>query len=251
MNDTSRLSMPDPFSEYLVRTLNHMGVVSTYVDQYAEQFICYASQQQGPVLDIGAAYGTVSIAALKAGATVIANDIELQHLQILYNRTPEECRSRLTLLHGKFPNVLTTPHLNLSGCFISRTLGHLKRSELQDGFKLIFSSLKENAKFFIITGTPYTNTFKNIIPVYEQRILANEQWPGYFTSLKQFVEVQHAAYVPDTINFLDETVLRRELGQIGFIVEECHLFERKDLPPLFRLDGREALVTIARKPCIR
>lgn len=248
MNDSTHLKMPAPFTKYLVKTLNQRGVVSLFLDKYAKQFIDYASKQQGPVLEIGAAYGAVSIAALKAGATVIANDIESQHLQILYDETPEEYRSRLTLLPGKFPDILTATGLSLSGCFVSRTLGHLSRSELQRGFQSIFSCLQANSKFFIITGTPYTNTFKELIPIYEQRVLNKEEWPGYFTGLKKLVEEQFSPNIPDEINFLDETVLTRELSKVGFIIEECHLFERKDLPPSLSLDGREALVAVAKKP---
>ena len=45
-----------------------------------------------PVLDLGCAYGVVAIAALHAGGTVTASDLEQQHLDILRQNTPEELR---------------------------------------------------------------------------------------------------------------------------------------------------------------
>lgn len=59
------LKMPDPISEHLVMTLNKRGPVSSYLDDYAKQFIEFAVQQKSPILELGAAYGFVTIAALK------------------------------------------------------------------------------------------------------------------------------------------------------------------------------------------
>ncbi|WP_019215882.1 methyltransferase domain-containing protein [Legionella tunisiensis] len=229
-------------------TINNKGVTSIYIDNRAQQFIEYAANQPGPVLEIGAAYGTVTLAALQAGATVIANDIEEQHLQILYNNTPQEIRSRLTLLPGCFPEVLQLPANSLRGFFASRTLGHLDFMALRQGFEKLFFTLCPGSKLFIISGTPYTRVFKNLIPVYEQRLLYNELWPGYFPNLKKLVEKKYADFIPDTLNFLDEKVLSRELGRVGFVIEESYVFARADLPEGLRLDGREGYFTVAIKP---
>ncbi len=244
----NELKMPARFSEYLVMTLNGRGPSSTYIDDYAKQFIQYAAEQTGPVLELGAAYGFVTIEALKKGATVIANDIEPRHLQILYNQTPPGCRSRLTLLPGEFPSDLNLANQSLFGCYIARMLGYLEPSVLQLGFEKLYNGLKTNAKLFIVASPPYRALYKNIIPLYEQRIYANKQWPGYFTNLKGLVDGKYSVYVPDKLHFLDEKVLTRELERVGFIVEKTALFARKDLPLRALLDGREGVVVIAKKP---
>lgn len=235
----------------LRQTLNNKGVTSISIDYCAQQFIQYSATQPGPVLEIGAAYGTVSLAALQAGATVIANDIEAEHLNILYTHTPEELRSRLTLLPGRFPEVLQLPAQSLRGFFASRILGHLDFRALRLGFEKLFFTLCPGSKLFIVSGTPYTKVFKNLIPIYEQRLLNNEQWPGFFSNLKRLVEKKYVDFIPDTLNFLDEKVLSRELNRAGFVVEENHTFARTDLPDNLRLDGREGLFTIAIKPTIK
>lgn len=244
----SDLNMPAPVSEHLVMTLNGSGPATMYMDDYAKQFIQYAAEQTAPVLELGAAYGFVTIAALKAGATVIANDIEPRHLQILYNKTPEDCHERLTLMPGAFPRDLNLPAQSIAGCYIARMLGYLDPSQLQLGFEALFACLKTNAKLFIIASPPYKAIFRNTIPLYEQRIQENKLWPGYFTDLKQLVGGQYGPYVPDRLHFLDDIVLTRELERVGFVVEKAELFARKDLPRKALWDGREGVIAIGRKP---
>ena len=53
------------------------------LDEFADDFIHYAGQTDDPVLDLGSAYGVATIAALEAGGTVTACDLEQQHLDIL------------------------------------------------------------------------------------------------------------------------------------------------------------------------
>ncbi|MDP1602265.1 MAG: hypothetical protein Q8M03_03285 [Legionella sp.] len=242
------LKMPPLLNKYLVMTLNNMGMMTTYLDEYTQEFIAFAKRQSKPVLEVGAAYGAATIAALEAGATVIANDIEPQHLQILYNQTPENCRSRLTLLPGKFPSVLNLPHSSLAGCYIARTLGFLAIPDIQYSLQLIYDTLMPKGKLFIITATVYTQTLKNIIPLYEERLLENSEWPGYFTNLKQLVEERYIPYTPDKLHFLDPTILTRELERVGFVVDKAEFFSRDDFPPQYQLDGREASIVIAHKP---
>ena len=53
--------------------------------------------QKKPILDIGAAYGVNTIPALKNGATVIANDLEQSHLDILVVNTPKKYRKKFKI----------------------------------------------------------------------------------------------------------------------------------------------------------
>lgn len=246
--EANDLTMPAPTTKYLTKTLNNMGMVTSYIDKYSAQFIAYAGKQKSPVLELGAGYGPVTIAALNAGATVIANDLDPQHLQILYNQTPVKDRERLTLLPGKFPQILNLPDESISGCYIARMLGYLETYELQEGFKKLFACLKPNAKLFIVSASLYAPGLSMALPIYEQRLLANDEWPGHFTNMKSIVPEAYQPYVPDRLNFLDEKVLTRELNHAGFIAEESHFLSRMDYPSQLRLDGREGIVTIARKP---
>lgn len=237
------LKMPHRVSKYLVMTLNGRGPATMYLDKFAQQFINYAADQTGPVLELGAAYGFVSLHALSMGAKVIANDIDPRHLQILYDKTPEDWRSRLTLLPGEFPQDLNLENQSIAGCYVARMLGYLEPANLQIGFAKLFKFLKPNAKLFIVASTPFKGVFKKIIAPYEQRVQEGEQWPGYFTDLKKIINES----IPDKLHFFDEIVLTRELERVGFFVEHVEMYERCDLPKRALFDGRESIVAIARK----
>jgi len=244
------ISMPDWISDYFVMTLNGKGPVTAYLDQYAMEFIHYATQQTGPVLELGAAYGFLTIQTLKEGGTVIANDLDPRHLQILYNQTPATCRNRLTLLPGEFPGNVNLSPQSIAGCYVARMLGYLEPGELQKGLEKIFTWLQSEKKLFIISAIPYSfrAIFKNIVSIYEQRVNENIEWPGYFTNLKQIVGGNYVNYGPNVHHFLDGKILTRELERVGFIVETVEVFARKDLPEWALGDGRDAVAVIARKP---
>lgn len=242
--NVSGLQIPKRVSRYLIMTLNKKGPCTTYIDEYAKEFIQYAGQQTAPVLDLGAAYGFVTIEALKAGATVIANDLEPRHLDILYNQTPLEYRDRLTLLPGEFPQELNLKSQSIAGCYVAHMLGYLSPAALQIGFEKLFNWLKSNGKVFIITSTPYKGISRKIIPIYEQRIREEQKWPGYFIDLKKLIGEK----MPNVLHFFDEHILTRELERVGFIIEKMELYARQDLPKRALWDSREGLMAIARKP---
>jgi 2-polyprenyl-3-methyl-5-hydroxy-6-metoxy-1,4-benzoquinol methylase len=75
------------------------------LDTFAENFITFAAQDDGEVLDIGCAYGVASLAALNAGARVCACDMEPRHLDALLERAPAYVRSKLRTVTGVFPQV--------------------------------------------------------------------------------------------------------------------------------------------------
>ncbi len=225
-------------------TLNKKGPCTTYIDEYAKEFIQYAEQQTAPVLELGTAYGFVVIEALKAGATVIANDLDPRHLDILYNQTLLEYRNRLTLLPGEFPQDLNIESRSIAGCYVAHMLGYLSPPALRLGFEKLFNWLKSEGKLFIVTSTAYKGIFRKIIPIYEQRIREEQEWPGYFTDLKKLI----GDNMPNALHFFDEKILTRELERVGFIIEKMELYARLDLPQRALLDNREGLMAIARKP---
>ena len=89
-----------------------MGWISEQISPHSELFLdfCragYCGSSESAALDIGTGYGLVALAALHAGAWVVANDLEQRHLRELQRRaenetSPEE-RSRLDVAAGPFP----------------------------------------------------------------------------------------------------------------------------------------------------
>ena len=54
--------------------------------------------------------------------------------------------------------------------------------------------------------------------------------------------------MPEFFNFLDKDILTSIFEEKGFIVEQSNYVNRDDFPESLRLDGRESVMLIARKP---
>src|SRR5437762_10539501 len=96
-------AMPPAEPNGFIPTLNKMGYMTSTLDPISADFARRAPSLPAPALEIGTAYGVLTMAALDAGARVIANDADPTHLEILRERVPESQRARLTLMPGYFP----------------------------------------------------------------------------------------------------------------------------------------------------
>src|ERR1700741_2662682 len=85
---TDDSKMPEAEPNGFVRNLNNMGYMTSGLARYSRKFVAFAAETGRPCLDVGAAYGVATLAALEAGARVISNDIEPRHLEILRERAP-------------------------------------------------------------------------------------------------------------------------------------------------------------------
>jgi SAM-dependent methyltransferase len=200
------------------------------------------------VLDVGAAFGVASIPALESGATVIANDMELRHLEILWERTPERLRSHLILNAGRFPEDLSFAENSLDAIHAANLLNFLRGDEILRGLVLIRRWLKPGGKVFTISGTPYAANIREFIPVYEKRKCRGVRWPGEAENVQQYSSHQTVSELPSFINLLDEDVLRDAFEATGFIIEKSEMFLRSGLPEYLYYDGRENVGLIAAKP---
>jgi len=247
MTNKDKNGLPEQFSDYFIPTLNQTGFMTTTLDVYSQQFVDEARNVDAPVLEIGAAYGVATIPALKNGATVIANDLDERHLQILKNRTPKEFHDRLILKPGKFPDELQIEDDSLSAVLICRILHFFDGDAIERSIKAVSRWLKPNGKIFIIADTPYLGNMQNLIPDYEARLNSGDKWPGYTTDIKSRVMPEFKDYLPNVMHFLDPTVLRRVLEENNFEIETLETFARHEYPPEIQLDGREGVAAIARK----
>lgn len=247
MNDDKKtLVMPEPEPSGFVKTLNNMGYMTSTLDPFSKAFVEFSVKAPGASLDIGAAYGVAAIEALKLGASVIANDIEEKHLEILKNRTPKELHSRLTLLPGAFPNALMIPENTVGSVLACRVFHFFDGPTIEFAAKLLFQKLLPKGKVFIVTETPFLKNFSTFIPTYLERKAEGEKWPGFISDVKA-VAPERAVLLPPTIHFLDPDVLTRVFKEAGFEIERCEMIARKDFPADLQLDGRESVGLIACK----
>jgi SAM-dependent methyltransferase len=241
------LEMPDPDSSgFFIPTLNNTGYMTTHLDYYSQKFVQYTSEAKSPVLDVGAAYGVASLAALSKGAEIICNDIDERHLAIL---TEEALRrglnlSKLKTVLGDFSYELQLPKESLSGILIARVLHFFNGARIEYSLKKAYQWLKPGGKIFIVAETPYLKNFSDFIPEYEARVKRGDAWPGLMTDVQKYYKDHN---LPPLLHGMDHSVLKRVLNNQGFIVEEMGFINRLDFPPNRRLDGRESIGVIAYK----
>jgi len=181
----------------LVETLNKMGFMMEMDDPYRRAFIEWSLKKKEWVLEIGAAYGIVTLEVIKKGGKVIANDLDPQHLHILGSKVPKHLKNNLQTLPGKFPNDIEVPKASLEAVLSSQVFHFLNGEDIKKGFQKVFQWLKSKGKFFVVTSTPYVKTSGEFIKVYEERKSKGELWPGYTESLDSFSNSRYIDYLPE------------------------------------------------------
>lgn len=242
--------MPNADEFGFIKTLNNQGFMTNYLDKFSEEFTKFAPKAPGPSLDIGAAYGVAVIEALKNGASVIANDSDSRHLDILQETATEvighSAQSRLQLAPGIFPNELAFRDGELGAVLACRVFHFFDGPTIEQGVALIYRWLAKGGKFFLVSETPYVGGVKNFIPTYEDRIRQGARWPGFIEDFQSLDPIR-GKDLPKQMHLLDESVLRRTFEAAGFEVIKASKFARPNFPPNLKLDGRESVGIIGIK----
>lgn len=227
-------------------TRNRMGWTSNQLNALSQLFVEYCQEVRLPVLDLGAAYGVASLEALAAGAQVVANDLDAEHLAELASRA--EGHPALQLLPGRFPDQLELAEGSLGAVHASNLLHFLNGPELTAGARKILQWLAPGGRLFVHAGTPYQQPFARFVPVYEERVAAGERWPGYVQDTLLFSTHKRITHMPRSIHLLDEPVLRRVFEEAGLTIDRIWYYRRHDLPRSIHHDGREGVALIGHKP---
>lgn len=229
-------------------TKNSMGRNTEEPTEYGWRFIEYAQGCANPIVDIGCGAGVVTVPALRAGATVIAIDLEPEHLRLLGEQCTNEEKKRLVTICGRFPEEVRLCRDSVSAVHAANLFNFLSGDELQQAAKIIHSWLVPGGRLFSISGTPYVATLANFIPVYEARNRRGDPWPGEINRLQDFSDHFTARELPDEMHFLDDDILRRVFLEEGFEIDHLEMYLREGLPRYLSLDGRENVGLVASKP---
>lgn len=236
-------------------TRNRMGWVSERLSRLSQEFVAFCGTgacTNSPALDIGAGFGVAALAALKAGAQVIANDLEPAHQAEMERRAQEGCteveRARLRVIGGRLPEELQFASESLGAVHISNVLHFLSGKQLDAGIRAIAQWLRPGGKLFIQAATPYQSPFAAFLPEYARRLAAQEPWPGWLPKVGLYAQHRRMGQMPKAMHLLDDQVLRRVALAAGLDVEQSTLTRREDLPRGLWLDGRETVVVVAVKP---
>jgi SAM-dependent methyltransferase len=228
-------------------TVNRMGWGSQIPHEINLAFADFAASCSNPVLDLGAGFGAATVAALKRGANVVANDLDNAHLEILEASVPTELRDRLKVVLGRFPSELSFPDSSLGAIHASNVLHFLSLTDIEVGLDLMHKWLVPNGKVFVMSSSPYAQNFKSFIPVFEQRKNAGIRWPGWIEDLTLYSSHPTLQHLPSSLNVFDADVLSTAFKSHGFFVEIAREYSRTAIPENLRYDGRENVMVVARK----
>jgi SAM-dependent methyltransferase len=228
-------------------TLNRLGRTSTELNEVSGQFVNFCEHGASPVLDIGAAFGVASLAALNVGTRVIANDIDTRHLAEIARRAPRHLRNRLALYTGRFPDETDFMSSSLMAVHASNLFNFLTGEEIERGIRKIMKWLKPEGRVFVIAGTPYAANVKHFVPEFERRLGASVRWPGWVEDIRMYSDDPTLAELPPSLHLLDAETLRVVFETAGFTVESAGMFARAGIPDYLKLDGRENVQLLARK----
>ncbi len=230
--------------ETFLPTLNTTGSVTKILDPFSEEFIDFSSHCSFPVADLGVGYGFTTYKALEKGATVIANDLESKHIQVLIDRLPDKYKTRLTTKIGAIPEEIEFDKNSLGGILASRFLHFLSGAKIEEAILKMYQWLKPGGKLFVVTETPYLGNLKDFIPIYEDKKAKGEPWPGIIHNFDKYFPEQPT---PTFGNLLDPDILIRVFQKTGFIVEKSSFIERPYYPEGVRYSGKESVGIVGRK----
>jgi SAM-dependent methyltransferase len=242
-----------PQNDGFILTLNSMGFMRTEInDLYSKEFLNFSKNKK--VLEIGAAYGVLSLECLRNGSTVYANDLDSKHLQILKEKWGKDENFKpdaLKLVSGSFPNEFDFPDDTFDGISIIRVLHFFHPTEIQTSLKKLFKWLKPGGKLFISNETPFLKNVQKFIPVYEERLKSNQHdWPSFLEDVSKYVDV-YSYNLPKFLTLFTSDILSRELKKSNFEIEKVSFVDQQEFPKNMRLDGRESCGGIAVKPIFK
>src|SRR5215813_9455109 len=237
---------PKAVEDGLIPTDDAMGIMTEEPSPAAEAFIELAGRAGRPLLEVGAAYGNATLPALRAGSTVIANDLSSSELGVLASAASGEDRKRLVLMPARFPDEVHLGDGSLSGVLAAQVLHFFDGPTVERAFSSVLRWLEPGGALYVVVMTPSLSFYSKLRPEYEKRARGGERWPGIFDP-RTVAPPDWKERLPPMVHLFEKDVLRRCAEEAGFTVETLEYFCFHHFPPKHRTDGHEFLTLTARK----
>ncbi len=215
-------------------TLNKQGfdVVEPLLMQDSfliQDLAAFAKKAKKPILEIGGGYGRLTKVMLDQGATVIENDLELQHLIHGRKLIPQEQRNRIYYNTYRFPRNMIIKANSVSGVVVHRVFHLMSSDEIEEGLAKINRWLVPGGKVFIAVLPPQHSKYRDkVLSHYEKRWQDGYAWPGEGLKSAELLPEQVYA-LPKTLHVMDERPLTKALEKYGFKVERTGFIPLKKI----------------------
>lgn len=242
----------DDFEGLYIPTLNHTGFMLTKLDPFLERFVNHTITEKDYFhMDVGAAFGSVTLKASSLGAKMIANDLDQEHLDQIKKQV--STRHSLRTMQGDIRYDIEVEKESLGSVLFSRVLHFFSGPEILETIQKIYQWLVPGGFIFCVNETPYFGTFKNFIPTYEDRKKRNHPWPGYMneSEAQRYIDDSKRPYVRSGVHLFDENLYQSIAQTLPFLTFQIGYLDRKGYFPDDALyDGRESIWMIAQKPLV-
>jgi SAM-dependent methyltransferase len=225
--EQNKLFLKEKEGERIFPTLNKYGYTHAKPLKYGRKFIEFCKHVTHPVLDIGATYGVNTIPALLAGATVIANDIEKKHLDILKINTPQALWNNLEFLVGSIPHGVELEVGSVEAILASGVLHFLNAEDFLIALAKIHRWLIPGGRFFFETSSVYNRLFSGFLKEYQKRKSDHVDFPGFVEDTEKYLGAL-SEYVPKQLTLFGKEELLKVFEQVGFDILEVGYFSLSD-----------------------
>lgn len=210
-------------------TLNGYGYVFFIPSPIVQDFISQPNLSYKRLLEVGAGFSSNAKACLEKGVLqYTVNDLEQQHLAVLASQLDRLIPENLKFFCGRcpqdFPKLEETYHSILA----DKVLHFLNPEEIQTFLKWSYEHLEEKGTLFILTIAPTIPSMAEILPIYQARALAGEEYPGYFEDINAHIKfekfkITHPHYkLPNMMTFFTLSDLTTLVEKFGFEVTKTY-----------------------------
>jgi SAM-dependent methyltransferase len=246
------LAMPAPNDRNLVKTLNNLGYMVMEPDSLSQRFLDYVKQTKGRFLDVGTAFGQMSLMALEAGASFgVANDIDEKQLKIFQERLPAQYKDRIAFMPGSFPDKVIWPEYSgdLDAILMARVIHFMTGTQIEQSLKIAYEKLKPGGKVFILVSSPYLWQMDRLKTQLDEGKKKGEKWPGFTTKMWELCPLMINVVQP-TFHMLDFDIMFPAIKESGFFIEyfEELTISKDGSENINSKNGKETLAFILRKP---
>ena len=224
-----------------VRTANRMGCMSLRPTPTMQRWIDDARLHQGRYLDIGCAYGVATIAAIRAGARVVACDCCPDHLRKVQHLTPLYALSRLTTVKASFPDGIDDSLGPFDAILMAKVLHFFDGATLRRALWRCWELLAPGGRLYLSTMSP-EGMSEVVTEAYHRRVEENNPWPGIFDLSYSGLSEEVREHLPLTVHLLDSEKLKAELLRARFHVEQVQ-YESVDIEEIELIGSRVTYAT--------
>ncbi|OQV16135.1 hypothetical protein BV898_09770 [Hypsibius exemplaris] len=207
-------------------------------DDYITDFVKFAATTSGPVADLGCGPGHNVKLLLNAGTkSIIANDINEDHLKKFYKTLSEEETERAVALRGSALTLNKIIKTGTLGGILAANLVHfLHPSEVRNAFRLFYELLAPGGKLCVIAFSTRCGVAVGSQDLIRQRRKDGAEWPGLVTAdFQEPTKRDEASSEMVYKVLLNPEELRREAEAAGFHVEKAGFVPRPDYPAWFSI----------------